>query len=186
MKRIVIVILSILFVTTALFAQRPQTQQREPREPVYKTNLDQLSEEERNEYLLQISRDIIMKVAPDWYRDYGNPEIEKVTSRESQIPSMGRTHYRITRYYDGTVEFFQMGFSTVVNVNGDTGKVIMLLFGDPISSDISFLSLDWSDESHIRIQFDRERHRPQPERQRMRDSMRVRGQREHGGGGRGR
>lgn len=184
MKRIVIVILSILFVTTALFAQRPQTQQREPREPVYKTNLDQLSEEERNEYLLQISRDIIMKVAPDWYRDYGNPEIEKVTSRESQIPSMGRTHYRVFRYYDETVEFFNPAYSTAVNVDEKTGMVTGISFGN--GSAWSGLDKPGVLDNIPRRQFNREDHRPRPDIERMRDSLRDRGQRERGGGGRGR
>lgn len=170
MKRIIVIALSILFVTTALFAQRPQTQQREPREPVYKTNLDQLPEEERNEYLLQISRDMIMRIAPDWYRDCGRPKIERfIPEAETEIARHGKIAYKITRYYDESAEYFEWGFSSMVIVNEETGRVATARFGH---------GRGWGDldkpgvlENIPRIQFDRERHRPRPDLERWRKEV---------------
>ncbi len=96
-----------------------------------KTNLDRLSEKKRTEYLLDVSKEAIMKYAPGWYREDGGYKIERLEWEDPRhIERKGKVSYIIIRYYDANKESFPSGFSTEVDVNEETGKVTDMGFGD--------------------------------------------------------
>lgn len=114
-----------------------------------KTNLDNLSEKERTEYLLEVTKDIIMKYAPGWYRDMGGYKIErKEHSNEVAIKSYGKVSYRVIRYYDTDKEIFNRGFSTQVLVNAETGKATDMTFGNDGSGFGSFDDPKYENEKY--------------------------------------
>ena len=117
MKKLIILAFLLLFGVTIANAQ--------------KTNLDNISEKERTEYLLQVTKEVIMKYAPGWFREVGGYKIErKEYSQKRSIERYGNVAYRIIRYYDTSKEIFDKGFSTIVSVNEKNGKVTNISFGD--------------------------------------------------------
>ena len=96
-----------------------------------KTNLDRLSEKKRTEYLLDVSKEAIMKYAPGWYREEGGYKIERLTwEGEVNIKQRGKASYIVKRYYDDSKEMFPKGFSTETFINEETGTVSNMRFGD--------------------------------------------------------
>lgn len=142
MKRIVTIICVFLCLCISVFAR----------------NLDKMNETERREALLHIATEWILEFAPDFYRDYGEPEIlhgyvnRDLLRREVFGPDLfgrsytiegapqsftepefvkyrGRSFYSVTFFFDKTVEAFRENFSSRVMIWGDTGKVFQVRFG---------------------------------------------------------
>jgi hypothetical protein len=93
-----------------------------------KTNLDKLPEKERNEYLLKTAYDAVMKHAPEWYRDYKQPEIELFLIDVG--PDKGRKEYSVTWVYNPQEETMEWDFSVSVTIWADTGGLRAMIFGD--------------------------------------------------------
>lgn len=93
-----------------------------------KTNLDKLTEKERNEYLLKTAYETVMKYAPDWYRNYKEPLIRSVVFPAGE--EKGKLVYSVTYFHDPSKEYMEYGFSILVGIYADTGAVRDISFGD--------------------------------------------------------
>jgi hypothetical protein len=103
--------------------------------PEQKTNLNKLPEYERNEYLLKTAYFAVMRHAPDWYRDYKEPEI---SSRIVEVgPDKGKLVYNVIYFFDPQKEQMLREYSIRVTIYADTGKVRGLRFGDNTGLDLS-------------------------------------------------
>ena len=140
MKRIITIMCAMCFCTTIL-AQ----------------NLDRMNEARRNEALIRIAKETVLEFGPDFFREYGEPEIlhgrvgvglkpcpEIIfcppRSRGGERPLQlftdeglerhrNRSFYTVTFFYDKTVEDFRENFSSQVYIWGDTGRAFIIRFG---------------------------------------------------------
>lgn len=93
----------------------------------YAQNLDKMSEKKRNPILIEFARNAVKKYAPDYYREYGSPTIERFVfnSEEFVDPKfgyiMGRVYYRVVFPYDKSKEYFENGHSASVDIWADKG-----------------------------------------------------------------
>ena len=103
-----IILMMILFMTSfCAFAQK----------------LNKMPVEKRNAHLINIAKQAVKKYAPDYYREYGTPQIGSYTfekdGRLEYGERAGRTCYEIIFPYDKSKEFFENGFSAFVNIWDD-------------------------------------------------------------------
>lgn len=108
-------------------------------------NLDKMSESERTDALVRIAKEAVLKIGPDFYREYGKPGIEHsyVTddNRESTVEESkkynGRSFYMVKFFYDKSKESFPKSYAAKVYIWGDTGKAYCVLFGGGLGQEIS-------------------------------------------------
>jgi len=97
-------------------------------------NLNSMPAAERNALLISIAKDVVLIFGPDYYREYGEPIIERniVQRGEENLEGInaGRVIYRVTFLYDRTQERFEMDYAAMVNIWGDTGRPASVLFGN--------------------------------------------------------
>src|SRR5690606_22917077 len=99
---------------------------------------DKMSEAQRNEALLKIAKVAVMEYGPDFYREYGQPEIthELVTkgnprfTEEEAKKCSNRSYYTVRYFYDKTQESFFESYCAKVFIWGDTGKAFRISFGN--------------------------------------------------------
>jgi len=102
-------------------------------------NLSKMQLQQRNEYLVDLAKEVTRQFGPDYYREYKEPEIsgEKVfegkwdTSPEVQR-CVGRRYYTVTFRYDKTKERLNWNYSSQVDIWADDGEPKGVLFGNGI------------------------------------------------------
>lgn len=86
-------------------------------------NLDKMLVKKRNATLIELARKAVKKYAPGYYREYGDPIIERFVIQNSDDPEfgvrLGRPYYRVTFPYDISKEYFEHGFSSFVDICAD-------------------------------------------------------------------
>ncbi|WP_455972570.1 hypothetical protein [Bacteroides congonensis] len=97
-------------------------------------NLDKMPVEKRNVRLISIAKKAVKKYAPDYYREYGTPKIESYTlKKEGDLEygeRVGRIRYRIIFPYDENKEYFENGFSAMVEIWADDGTLTCIFPGN--------------------------------------------------------
>ena len=102
-------------------------------------NLDKMPQKQRDSVLLVKAKATVLKHGPDYYRDYGRPEIkhEHISDKfQTQIREIyiknhpGRSFYTVTFLYDKSEEDFPWKYSSKVYIWGDTGVVFQIDFGN--------------------------------------------------------
>ena len=116
MKRILILICALVFCT-----------------PFWAQNLDKMNEAKRKTALLRIAKEGILEFAPDYYREYGEPEIAhgyvdnvQKFSDDQLKKYRNRSYYTVKYFYDKNEEAFWGDYSACVYIWGDTGKVFRI------------------------------------------------------------
>lgn len=106
---------------------------------VFTQNLDKMSVEKHTAFLIELARNSVKKYAPGYYREYGEPTIERLTIEEDcKVPEelkeegvrSGRPYYRVTFPYDKKKEFFMYGYSATVSIWASTGKLAVVMVGN--------------------------------------------------------
>lgn len=101
-------------------------------------NLEKINKSERNNILLRVAKEGIMKYGPDYYREYGKPEIEyncvvdsnKNFAYEDIKKYRNKYYYSIKYHYNESEESFNTDYSAWVFIWANTGKVFKIYFGN--------------------------------------------------------
>lgn len=101
-------------------------------------NLESLSPQKRNVYLVKIAKEVTLNVAKEYYREYKDPLISeiKVLSHEDadNRPEMqklvGRKYYSVSFQYNKDVELFEMDYASCVCIWADDGRPWCVDFGN--------------------------------------------------------
>ena len=97
-------------------------------------NLDKMPVEKRNARLISIAKKAVKKYAPDYYREYGTPIIKRAIVKESGHLEygvrVGGVGYSVTFPYDESKEFFENGFSAMVDIWADDGTLYSVMPGN--------------------------------------------------------
>ena len=102
------------------------------------TNLDQMKEKERVEYLKKSSKKVVKQYGPDYYRKVKPLIIERIVIgvRDSisagwmRREHKGRAYYLVEFPYDPNYEYFHAGFAARVYFWADTGIAFQVVFGN--------------------------------------------------------
>jgi len=110
-------------------------------------NLDSMPVAKRDSILISISKEVILKYGPDYYREYLKPIIEGSTvPMKGEInPSgvnAGRVSYKVTFLYDKTEETLAWDYAAKVAIWSDTWQPSGVDFGNGIGVGISE-EADW-------------------------------------------
>ena len=102
----------------------------------------------KRDSLLSLSKDVIMKFGPDYYREYKEPEISyhlfpstDKDMEEGFLHWADRFYYRITYPYDTTQEKLGQPFAAEVNIWADTFEPQSVMFGCSLGK--VFVEEDW-------------------------------------------
>ena len=115
---------------------------------IFAQNIDlgKLEEEKRNEYLIQIGKDVTKQFGPGYYREYKQPVIsmaEKFYSDDKRpeiVNNIGREYYTITFLYDKSKETLDFDFASEVKIWKDTGEPFEVIFGNGYGKNFLFIS----------------------------------------------
>ena len=106
-------------------------------------NLGEMSEKERNEYLVKLSKEVIKNFGPGYYREL-TPTIEETKNEIFKGKDLGdiegREYYRVTFPYDKTKEILDWPFSARVKIWKDTGEPFAVSFGNGYGKSFFHLS----------------------------------------------
>lgn len=102
-------------------------------------DLRQMDEAERNEYLVRLAKEVTMNFGPDFYREYGDPEISSPVFFDTwigddnptdwrDVKNLGRYFYTVTFKYDRTKERHQWDYASQVLIWNDDGSPFMIYF----------------------------------------------------------
>ncbi len=100
------------------------------------SNLENMNQEQRENYLIATSNEVIKTFGPDYYRDNQKPTIsgpEKFCSGDKRTEiakNVGREYYIITYPYDKSKETLDFDFSSEVKIWKDTGEPLDVTFGN--------------------------------------------------------
>ena len=124
MKRIVVLLLTLLPI--CMMAQSVQT-----------TDLNEMTEKERNEYLVNLAREVSENIAPEWLQ---GDVVPKVSSKQKYFSTnkrpdiqrnVGREFYSVTFYYDeATKAKLKYDYATRVRIWADNGEVEGIMTGE--------------------------------------------------------
>jgi len=101
-------------------------------------NLEKKEESKRNDYLIKISKEVIMAFGPDYYREYKEPIISDITVFPETFKNdpvlkdkklFGRKYYSVTYVYDTSVENLKYSIAARVNIWADNGQPASVFFG---------------------------------------------------------
>jgi len=99
----------------------------------FSQNLDLLPQSQRDSILIAISKEVVLKYGPGYYREYKKPLIErKLLGKNGHRGGVdaNRPYYQITSYYDPKKEKLEWGCASIVYVWEDTGKPDFVIFGN--------------------------------------------------------
>lgn len=106
-------------------------------------DLGEMSEKERNEYLVKLSKEVIKNFGPGYYREL-TPTIEEKKNEIFKGKDLGdiegREYYRVTFPYDKTKEILDWPFSARVKIWKDTGEPFAVSFGNGYGKSFFHLS----------------------------------------------
>ena len=104
-----------------------------------KVKLSKMKKKERNAYLLEKSKEVIMNFGPRFYREYGEPEISgrkkykikgnDIYDRPAVDKFVGKGYYTVTFRYDMEEEIFAWDYAAVVEI-WDDGEPKTVKFGE--------------------------------------------------------
>ena len=94
---------------------------------------DGMAEQERDEYLVAKAKEVVLNFGPDYYREYGEPEISEVMVYNSD--NMWREHngkrfYTVTFRYDKTKESLEWDYAAFVEIWENDGQPKEVYFGN--------------------------------------------------------
>ena len=104
-----------------------------------KMKLSKMKKKERNAYLVEKSKEVIMNFGPRFYREYGEPEISgrevykikgnDIYDRPAVDKFVGMGYYTVTFRYDMEEEIFAWDYAAVVEI-WDDGEPKTVKFGE--------------------------------------------------------
>ena len=104
-----------------------------------KMKLSKMKKNERNAYLVEKSKEVIMAFGPRFYREYGKPEISgrevykikgnDIYQRSTREKYVGMGYYTVTFRYDMEEEIFAWDYAAVVEI-WDDGEPKTVKFGE--------------------------------------------------------
>ena len=108
--------------------------------PVYaQSDAPKMKKKERNAYLVEKSKEVIMAFGPRFYREYGEPEISgrevyeikgnDIYQRSTREKYVGMGYYTVTFRYDMEEEIFAWDYAAVVEI-WDDGEPKTVKFGE--------------------------------------------------------
>lgn len=101
-------------------------------------NLDKMPVQKRDSFLIKTAKDAVKKYAPDYYREYGKPIVERLIIEDNPLNDTGigyrkgRVYYCITFLYDKNKEYFEHGFASRVEIWSDTGRFFSIMPGNGV------------------------------------------------------
>lgn len=120
-----------LFLIIILFCSQPIYSQIK-----YVGELDKLTEDKRNTYLLALAKEVVENVGPGYYLKNEKAEITKAQIYNFSAPGTekdhGRYYYTIRQSYDSTKMMFAKAWTFQLNVWVDTGEPESIMFGNGI------------------------------------------------------
>jgi len=101
----------------------------------------------RDSILISISKEVILKYGPDYYREYSQPIIEQsIVPPKGEINptglNAGRVIYSVTFLYDKTEETMEWDYAAKVNIWADTWQPAGVNFGNGFGRGIPE-NVDW-------------------------------------------
>ena len=111
----------------------------------------------KRDSLIALSKEVILKFGPDYYREYKQPEIEykqypsadKIGDKR-YIHWADRYYYRVTFPYDKTQETLEMFYAAKVDIWADTFEPSGVMFGCGMGINISAFD-DWRNNTTMPI-----------------------------------
>lgn len=110
------------------------------------SNFENMNQEQRENYLIETSKEVIKTFGPDYYRDNQQPVIsgpEKFCSGDKRTEiskNVGREYYIVTFPYDKSKETLDFDFSSEVKIWKDTGEPLDITFGNGQGKSFLFIS----------------------------------------------
>lgn len=110
------------------------------------TDLGKLSEQERQEYLIELGKDLTKTFGPGYYREYKEPiilEVEKFSDNDKRPEiqkNIGREYYTVIFPYDESKEELDFPYASRVRVWKDTGEPLDVTFGNGYGKNFLFTS----------------------------------------------
>lgn len=109
----------------------------------------------KQDSLITLSKELILRFGPDYYREYKKPEISfeqfpsiRKIADQRLIKLADRYFYRVTFPYDMTQETFECPYAAQVDIWADTFEPSRVMFGCGIG--ISLLDIkDWRNDNTI-------------------------------------
>lgn len=102
-------------------------------------SLSEMKKKERNAYLVEKSKEVIMAFGPRFYREYGEPEISgrevyeikgnDIYRRSTREKYVGMGYYTVTFRYDMEKEIFEWDYAAIVEI-WDDGEPKTVSFGE--------------------------------------------------------
>lgn len=114
-------------------------------------DLGKMSQEQRNEYLIKLSKKVIIIFGPGYYRENSIPIISDYKKFQASGTSpeeakcTGREYYTVTFPYDKTKECLDFDFAARVDIWKDTGEPMEVLFGNGYGR--NFFSLSFEEQT---------------------------------------
>jgi hypothetical protein len=91
-------------------------------------NLDSLSQQARERYLITEATKVVKKYGPDYYREYKVPDIDRLVENDGKYA--GTIFYCVTFPYDTAKEEFDKGYAATVTFYAKTAKMMGVVFGN--------------------------------------------------------
>lgn len=97
-------------------------------------NLSRMNENDRNAYLVEKAKEVVLNFGPDYYREYGEPEISelKTFTEDRWEKYKGDKYYTVTFRYDKTKETLEWDFAAEVDIWEKDGEPQGVKFGNGI------------------------------------------------------
>ena len=95
-------------------------------------NLSKMYEPDRNAYLIKKAKEVVMNFGPDYYREYGEPEISGIETLEERkyTEFNGEKYYTVTFRYDKTKETLEWDYAARVHIMEKDGEPWGVQFGN--------------------------------------------------------
>ena len=86
------------------------------------SNLSEMYYPDRNAYLIEKAKEVIMNFAPDYYREYRAPEFSGIETLEGWGEHDGEKYYTVTFLYDKTKETLEWNYAARVHIMEKDGE----------------------------------------------------------------
>lgn len=86
------------------------------------SNLSEMFYPDRNAYLIEKAKEVIMNFAPDYYREYRAPEFSGIETLEGWGEHDGEKYYTVTFLYDKTKETLEWNYAARVHIMEKDGE----------------------------------------------------------------
>ena len=86
------------------------------------SNLSEMYYPDRNAYLIEKAKEVIMNFAPDYYREYCAPEFSGIETLEGWGEHDGEKYYTVTFLYDKTKETLEWNYAARVHIMEKDGE----------------------------------------------------------------